>query len=148
MARYNVSSVITASIGWELSAGLKRISIMGDAEALVRLRASLADNSDLIAEVLAHAGKTPDRWRNLPIGRCLRWLRIRLGLKQEQAAKLAGMTQSQVAKIERGLDVRLSTLGKLLSGYGCRPLFLPLSDQTIAQLRKRTDELFPQRTFH
>ena len=117
---------------------------MGDAKALARLQAILADSSDLIAEVLRQADRPPARWRELSLGRGLRWLRIRLGLKQRQAAELAGMTQSQVAKIERGRDIRLSTLRRLLAGYGCAPLLLPLSDKTIEQLRRRTDELFPQ----
>lgn len=121
---------------------------MGDAEALERLKTALAGNSDLIAEVLDHAGRTPAEWRRLSLGRGLRWLRIRLGLRQWQAARLAGMKQPQVAKIERGLDVRLSTLRKLLQGYGCDWLVLPISGKTITQLRRRTDQSFPERNVY
>jgi len=109
------------------------------------MQAALSNHTDLIAQVLAHAGKTPEKWLSLPLGKRLRWLRIRLGLRQWQAAQLAEMTQSQIAKIENGLDLRLSTLQKLMAGYGCNLLVLPTSEFSMDKLRQRTEKLFPER---
>lgn len=41
--------------------------------------------------------------------------RVALGLSQADVASRAGIEQSQVSKLERGLDVRLSTLMKILT---------------------------------
>jgi transcriptional regulator with XRE-family HTH domain len=45
----------------------------------------------------------------------LRARRLELGLSQAEVAKRAGIEQSQVSKLERGLDVRLSTLVRVLT---------------------------------
>src|SRR2546425_12841484 len=48
----------------------------------------------------------------------LRDLRQLLGLTQEQAAKLAEMTQSELSKAERRTDRRISTLRRIIEALG------------------------------
>ena len=50
-----------------------------------------------------------------PLFEQLKRRRAALGLSQADVASRAGIEQSQVSKLERGLDVRLSTLMKLLT---------------------------------
>ena len=50
-----------------------------------------------------------------PFPERLKRRRAELGLSQAQLASRAGIEQSQVSKLERGLDVRLSTLMKILT---------------------------------
>lgn len=53
----------------------------------------------------------------------LRRLRLMRGLNQRQLAEKAGMVQSHVAKAESGVDVRLSTIERLIAAMECRVSF-------------------------
>lgn len=48
----------------------------------------------------------------------LREVRETAGLSQERAAEIMQMTQSELSKLERRHDVRLSTLRKVMHAYG------------------------------
>jgi transcriptional regulator with XRE-family HTH domain len=61
---------------------------------------------------------------NLP-AEILKQRRLDLGLTQAGLADRAGIEQSQVSKIERNLDVRLSTLMKLLTALDLDLLLAP-----------------------
>ena len=110
---------------------------------LFRGVARILGMEDTIADVLAHADLTPAEWKELSLGPALRWLRIRLGLRQWQAAALARVTQSRIAKIERGRDLKLSSVRKLLAAYGCGLIVLPTSAQSLDQMAARMARLFP-----
>ncbi len=60
----------------------------------------------------------------LPSGR-LKQRRLDLGLSQAELASRAGLEQSQVSKFERNLDVRLSTLAKILTALDLDLAFVP-----------------------
>ncbi len=117
---------------------------MLDAEALALLRADSA-RPPLVQSVFDHALAAPSEWAALSNGRALRRLRMALGLRQAEAAELCGMTQSQIGKIERGLDMRLSTLRRLLEGYGCRLVWLPVCELSVEELYDRTEARFGSR---
>ena len=51
--------------------------------------------------------------------------RKELGLPQGEVASRAGIEQSQVSKLERGLDVRLSTLMKVLTALDLEVSLVP-----------------------
>jgi transcriptional regulator with XRE-family HTH domain len=61
---------------------------------------------------------------NLP-SEILKQRRLDLGLTQADLAARAGIEQSQVSKIERSLDVRLSTFMRLLTALDLDLLLLP-----------------------
>ncbi len=48
----------------------------------------------------------------------LREVREAAGLSQERAAEIMQMTQSELSKLERRQDVRLSTLRRVMHAYG------------------------------
>jgi transcriptional regulator with XRE-family HTH domain len=53
--------------------------------------------------------------KSLPPSGYLKQRRLELGLTQAELASRAGIEQSQISKLERNLDVRLSTLMKVLT---------------------------------
>src|SRR5260221_12249302 len=55
----------------------------------------------------------------------LKQRRLDLGLSQAELASRAGIEQSQVSKFERNLDVRLSTLAKILTALDLDLAFVP-----------------------
>jgi transcriptional regulator with XRE-family HTH domain len=61
---------------------------------------------------------------NMPSG-ILKQRRLDLGLTQSDLAARAGVEQSQVSKIERSLDVRLTTLMRLLTALDLDLLLAP-----------------------
>ncbi len=78
-------------------------------------------------------------WAVLPFGVALRLLRKRLRLKQWELARLIGARQPAVSKIERGADLRLSTLCRLYAALGCDVVILPRprrpTDETARRIR-------------
>lgn len=79
---------------------------------------------DPVRDAMIHAEKAP-AWAGWTHGEALRRLRLRRGLKRYQLAALAGVSASLVGRLEKGADVRLSTLRRLYAALGCRPLILP-----------------------
>ena len=67
----------------------------------------------------------PEPWVGLELGDALRRLRRRVRLKQGQLALMIGARQPAVSKIERGADLRLSTLRRLFDALGCDLVLLP-----------------------
>ena len=59
-----------------------------------------------------------ERRRVAALGKRLRELRRERGMSRRHAADSAGVEPSQVARVERGMDARLSTWLKLCRGLG------------------------------
>lgn len=88
----------------------------------------LADFSDVAAgdEFLRLIELAPEVWRTRPHHFHL-WLARKLAnMTQKQLAEKAGVDQSLVARVERGRDVRLSTMRRLYEALGYRMLIVPL----------------------
>jgi DNA-binding XRE family transcriptional regulator len=88
----------------------------------------MSDFKDVAAgdEFLRLIELTPEVWRKRPHHFHL-WLARKLaGLTQKELARRAGVNQSLVARVERGRDVRLTTMKKLYEALGYRMLILPL----------------------
>src|SRR5438045_1847563 len=81
----------------------------------------------LLRAALEAAKPVASDWRALPVGRMLRRLRREMGLHQDTLAYRVGMRQSMVSRIERGADLRLSTLRRLLVAMNCELVVLPYS---------------------
>ena len=90
--------------------------------------------------------KVPPCWRERPAFFHL-WLARKLArLSQAQLAERAGLSQSFVARVERGRDVRLSSMQRLYAAMGYQMLIVPLKTPgpfpTIAeQAKKRSPSL-------
>lgn len=85
----------------------------------------LSEVRDPVRDAIEHAESTPPEYLYWDFPYQLRRLRIRFGLKRWQLAALAGLSASVVGRVERGADLRLSTLKKLFGALGCRPVILP-----------------------
>ena len=83
--------------------------------------------------------KAPPVWRERPAHFHL-WLGRKLArLTQAELAARAGVQQSLVARVERGRDVRLSTMRRLYQALGYRMLIVPLkmSSHTFSSPARR-----------
>ena len=77
-------------------------------------------------EFLRLIEKAPAVWRERPAHFHLWLARKHAGLTQSELAVRAGVQQSLVARVERGRDVRLSTMRRLYEALGYRVLLVPL----------------------
>lgn len=93
-----------------------------------RLEILRRDFEDVAAgdEFLRLIEKAPEVWRTRPAHFHL-WLARKLArLTQRQLAAISGIDQSFIARVERGRDVRLSTMRRLYAALGYRMLSVPL----------------------
>ena len=73
-----------------------------------------------------HVGKTGTKQRdefenefnNFLIGEAIREARIESNLTQQQLGNIAGVNRSQVSMAERGMNITVKTLSKLLKAMG------------------------------
>lgn len=89
---------------------------------------SLRDFSDVAAgdAFLELIQKVPECWRERPAHFHL-WLARKLAdLTQTEVAQRAGVSQSFVARVEHGRDVRLSSMRRLYDALGYQMLIVPL----------------------
>lgn len=100
-----------------------------NAEALRGLMAGLADRRDLVRETVLAARAIPPDWQPGPPAQGLIRLRRRLRLTQAALAERAGIPQSFISKVERGRDVRLSTLCRLYEAMGYQAVIVPLGPE-------------------
>ena len=68
----------------------------------------------------------PPVWRERPAHFHVWLARKHARLSQAQLAARAGMSQSLIARVERGRDARLSTMRRLYEAMGYRMLIVPL----------------------
>jgi DNA-binding Xre family transcriptional regulator len=115
---------------------------LSDAEALERLKAALeAMPPDLVEQVIQHARRAPGEWRAMTAADMVKRLRHRFDMTQRQLAALSGFPHAMVARIERGQDIRLSTLLQLFAGFGCSLVLLPVSALSAEALWRRPNDL-------
>ncbi|MFA5138232.1 MAG: helix-turn-helix transcriptional regulator [Elusimicrobiota bacterium] len=111
-----------------------------DAEALVRLKELLKSlPPDVIEQVLKVGRTVPEDWVKLSTAGMVKRLRRRFDMTQRQLGGLSGLPHSKVAKVEKGQDVRMSTLRQLFAGFGCGLLILPVCCLDAEDLWRRTD---------
>ena len=71
------------------------------------------------------------------LGEYVRRLRLQYGLTQEELAKMAGVTQGHVAKIEGGVyDPQVSTVAKLLQALGIEDEYRDIEERLDILERK------------
>lgn len=78
----------------------------------------------------------PPNWERGGAGRILRRRRIFEGLAQSELAGRSGVDQSDISRVERGLDCRWSTLARLAGALEC---------ELVVRLRPRDPARPPSR---
>ncbi|KAA5539565.1 helix-turn-helix domain-containing protein [Roseiconus nitratireducens] len=93
--------------------------------------------------------KASDSSRGLPVdGKALKNRRMRLGLTQEAAAKLAGYSDRVIRKLERGGPVLMETLDNVVEAYNGKDPVVALPASAYLFVQPDTDlEAFCRRWF-
>lgn len=93
-----------------------------------------------IEQACVAAHDLPSSWTQSAPGEQLRALRESRGISQRHLAEESGVDQSDIGRIERGADARLSTWKRLFGALGFDAMLapLPISDDAEDFLR---DEL-------
>jgi len=97
---------------------------MDASSPLERLRSLEAEDA-LLGAATAAGEAVPAQWRALTPGRALKLLRKRRRLTQDRLARLAGMRQAWVARVERGAETTLVTLARLYAALGYELVLIP-----------------------
>lgn len=92
---------------------------------------------DVVEQALRVGSTATEKWRSLHQGAAARALRERVDLTQRQLGLLSGLPHSKIALIERGQDVRLSTLRKYYAGCGLELLLLPRGPESALAMYER-----------
>ncbi|MDO8757130.1 MAG: helix-turn-helix domain-containing protein [Elusimicrobiota bacterium] len=109
---------------------------------LARVRRAMGPE---MAEVLLSWGKAgPVECRQWPPAMMFQHLRCRLRFSQAELARKAGLTQSQVSRIESGADCLLSTWARAYAALGFELKLLPSSHESIEELERRAEEGRPR----
>lgn len=98
-----------------------------------------------MAELLLGWGKSgPKEFRQWPPAMLFQHLRCRLRFSQAELALKAGLTQSQVSRVESGADCLLSTWARAYAALGFELKLLPSSHESIEELARRAEEGRPR----
>lgn len=109
-----------------------------DEHAIELMKKELEQADDL--EVLLNAGmKLPADWRSHSVQRNFQSIRCRLRFTQEELALKAGLTQSQISRVESGADALVSTWTRVYQAMGFQLVLVPVSDQTLEALEKHAE---------
>lgn len=87
------------------------------------------------------------RARGSPVGRQIRWIRMRLGMTQKQLARRAGISQQHVALLEKdGSQAELRTLTKVAEALQCTlAVLISPRDKLSRMIRKQAEKVAGKR---
>lgn len=98
-----------------------------------------------VVELLLKSGEAaPPELRQWPPERMFQYLRCRFTFTQLELAKKAGLTQSQVSRMESGADCLLSTWIRAYAAMGFELRLLPASNATVEDLERRSETGRPE----
>jgi DNA-binding XRE family transcriptional regulator len=89
--------------------------------------------------LLKSGGDAPAELRNWPPERMFQYLRCRLRFTQLELAQKAGLTQSQVSRVESGADCLLSTWARAYAAMGFELKLLPASGMGVEELERKAE---------
>lgn len=107
------------------------------AAILERVRRSMGPEP--VERLLKAGGEAPVELRSWPPERMFQYLRCRLRFTQLELAQKAGLTQSQVSRVESGADCLLSTWTRAYAAMGFELRLLPTSGMGVEELEKRAE---------
>ncbi len=90
-----------------------------------------------IEETFALAERIPSYWRDLRTGAAIRNVRKALHLTQREVASAADISQSHLARLEAGMECRLSTLTRVFAAMGCDLIPIPRARESFARMQSR-----------
>lgn len=102
-------------------------------------RVKLAMGPEVLELVLKTADAGPLELRDWPPERMFQYLRCRLSFTQAELARKAGLTQSQISRVESGSDCLLSTWTRAYAAMGFELRLLPASGASIEELERRSE---------
>lgn len=107
------------------------------AAILERVRRSMGPEP--VELLLKAGGEAPVELRSWPPERMFQYLRCRLRFTQLELAQKAGLTQSQVSRVESGADCLLSTWTRAYAAMGFELRLLPTSGMGVEELEKSAE---------
>lgn len=91
----------------------------------------------VVARLTEWALRAPEGVEDFSPQVLVRLVREQIGMTQVQLAKRCGMSQSNVADIERGkVDIQVGTLRKIFQALSCRLVIAPRPEQNLEDLVK------------
>ena len=111
------------------------MTIMPNAvELLTRIKNEMGPEPlELMLETAGEAAPALKQW---PPERVFQYIRCRLEFTQSELALKAGLTQSQVSRIESGADCLFSTWLRAYAAMGFELRLMPASDMKLEELAK------------
>jgi DNA-binding XRE family transcriptional regulator len=90
--------------------------------------------------IIQRLEQTPWNWTGeTPVGQLLAAERERLGLSQSELARRLGVSGANLSRIERGADLRVSTLLDVARALGFEPMLVPKA--YVPSVRALLDDL-------
>jgi len=93
------------------------------------------------------AEQIPSFWRGLHLGAAIRHVRRVLHLTQVEVAQGAGIAQSHLARIERGMEPRWDTLMRVFAAMECELILVPKARMPFSQMQSRNYSRWLDRYF-
>lgn len=107
-------------------------------------RVGLSMGPEVLELLLKSAETEPRELRGWPPERMFQYLRCRLRFTQGELAQKAGLTQSQVSRVESGADCLLSTWTRVYAAMGFELHLLPAAAASVVELERRAEEGRPE----
>lgn len=118
---------------------------MNDEEGISILESVKRSMGPEPVELLLKAGiAAPAELRSWPPERMFQYLRCRFRFTQLELARKAGLTQSQVSRVESGADCLLSTWVRAYAAMGFELRLLPASEMGVEELERNAETGRPQ----
>jgi transcriptional regulator with XRE-family HTH domain len=126
LSSYSIIDIFDLSVLWYLNNGY------------VNMKKSLKSEKLILNEIADASQEVKKATRGLSIGKIIVMIRKQLGMSQSNLARLAGVPQSTISRIESSEpELNLSTLRKVLNALSCEVIVTPLLSEPIETIRRK-----------